>query len=259
VFSRDEDAYLTQIGTGANGKPLYDLVGNVPGGEVALDADGKPMSLRNVSQNGERFNGGDVIFRDTNHDGVIGDDDRFIIGRAQPKFFGGFNNSLSYGGFDLSFFFQYQYGNDVMNNMRRNLESMETENNQSVAVQRAWRKQGDETDMPKAVFRDPKGNARGSSTRWMEDGSYLRLKTVTLGYNLPESLLEADVHQVGPLLHHGAEPAHVHQVPRRGPRVYGRRHRGRHRLGHLPAAAHGHAWPQRRFLIPQSLNTQYPK
>jgi TonB-linked SusC/RagA family outer membrane protein len=190
VFSRDEDAYLTQIGTDANGKPLYDLAGNVPGGEVALDADGKPMSLRNVSQNGEKFNGGDMIFRDTNRDGVIGDDDRFIIGRAQPKFFGGFNNSLSYGGFDLSFFFQYQYGNDVMNNMRRNLEGMESENNQSAAIQRRWRKQGDVTDMPKAVFRDPKGNARGSSTRWMEDGSYLRLKTITLGYNLPESLLK---------------------------------------------------------------------
>lgn len=189
VFSRDEDTYLAQIGTGDNGKPLYDFVGNVPGSEPALDGTGNPMVLRNLSSGGVAFKGGDMIFEDVNKDGVINNDDQKIIGRAQPKLFGGLTNNFAYKGFDLNVFFQFQTGNDVVNAARRGLENMTDHTNQSIAVSRRWRKQGDVTDIPRAVYRDDIGNAR-FSTRWIEDGSYLRFKTITLGYNLPQSLME---------------------------------------------------------------------
>jgi TonB-linked SusC/RagA family outer membrane protein len=188
VFSRDEDAYLTEVGKGPDNKPIYDFVGNVAGSQPTMDANGNPMVLRNLSSGGVAFKGGDVIFEDLNKDGVINNDDQKIIGRAQPKLFGGFNNNFSYKGFDLNVFMQFQYGNDVVNAARRGLENMQDHTNQSIAVTRRWRKQGDVTDMPRAVYRDDIGNAR-FSTRWIEDGSYFRLKTVTMGYNFSPDLI----------------------------------------------------------------------
>jgi TonB-linked SusC/RagA family outer membrane protein len=188
VFSRDEDAYLTEVGKGANGNSLYDFVRNVPGSQPALDANGNPKVLRNLSSGGVAFKGGDVIFEDINQDGVINNDDQKIIGRAQPKLFGGITNSFSFKGFDLNVFMQFQYGNDVVNAARRGLENMQDHTNQSIAITRRWRKQGDVTDIPRAVFRDDIQNSR-FSTRWIEDGSYFRMKTITLGYNFPKDLV----------------------------------------------------------------------
>jgi TonB-linked SusC/RagA family outer membrane protein len=196
VYSRDEDAYLTQIGTDENGEAQYDLVKNVPGSEPARNENGEPMVLRNLSSGGVAFRGGDVIFEDINKDGVINNDDQKIIGRAQPKIFGGFTNTFTYKGFDLNIFLQFQAGNDVVNAARRGLENMQDHTNQSIAVTRRWRKQGDVTDMPRAVYRDDIGNSR-FSTRWIEDGSYMRIKTVTLGYNLPSSLIDRTVFNSG--------------------------------------------------------------
>ena len=182
IFSRDEDAYLTEIGKRTNGSPLYDFVRNVPGSQAAKDASGNPIVLRNLSSGGVAFRGGDVIFQDVNQDGVINNDDQKIIGRAQPKFFGGLTNNFAFKGFDLNIFMQFQTGNDVVNAARRGLENMQDHTNQSIAITRRWRKQGDITDIPRAVYRDDIGNSR-FSTRWIEDGSYFRLKTITLGYN----------------------------------------------------------------------------
>jgi hypothetical protein len=145
--------------------------------------------LRNLSSGGQPFVGGDMIFEDINKDGVINNDDQKIIGRAQPKLFGGVNNNFSFKGFDLNVFLQFQYGNDIVNAARRSLENMTDATNQSVAVTRRWRKQGDVTDIPRAVYRDVIQNAR-FSTRWIEDGSYMRFKTITLGYNIPPRLMQ---------------------------------------------------------------------
>jgi TonB-dependent starch-binding outer membrane protein SusC len=189
VFSRDEDAYLTEVGKGANGVPLYDFVNNVPGSQPAKDANGNPKVLRNLSSGGVAFRGGDVIFQDINQDGVINNDDQQIIGRAQPKLFGGITNNFTFKGFDLNIFMQFQTGNDVVNAARRGLENMQDHTNQSIAINRRWRKQGDITDIPRAVYRDDIGNSR-FSTRWIEDGSYFRMKTITLGYNFTQPLVK---------------------------------------------------------------------
>lgn len=128
---------------------------------------------------------GDIRFKDLDGDGVITAADQKIIGHAQPKFFGGFNNQLSYKGIDLGFFFQYSYGNDIYNNTRAFTEGMNSVFGQSAAVLDRWTTANTDTDIPRAAFGDPNNNRR-VSTRWIEDGSYLRLKTATLGYNLPK-------------------------------------------------------------------------
>lgn len=162
-------------------------------GNIMLEDDGKtPKAIRNNNINGAKFTGGDVIFEDVNHDGVINDDDRVVIGKAFPDFYGGFNNNFSFKNWDLNVFFQFSKGNDVINGTRRSLESMSNSNNSTVNTLRRWRKQGDVTDVPKAINGDPLGNTR-QSTRWVEDGSYFRFKTVTLGYNLPPKVFGKSV------------------------------------------------------------------
>ena len=120
---------------------------------------------------------------------MINDDDLQVLGRVQPMFYGGFNNTFSYKGFQLNVFFQFQYGNDVINQTRRNGESMSGVGNSFRSTINRWRKQGDITDMPMAIRGDPMGNSRGNSSRWVEDGSYMRLKTISLSYNVPQAVL----------------------------------------------------------------------
>jgi TonB-dependent starch-binding outer membrane protein SusC len=127
---------------------------------------------------------GDIVFADTNYDGEITSDDRTVVGNPQPKFIGGFTNTFNYKGFDLSVFLQFSYGNDVFNGSRLYLESLQGGDNQVADVTRRWRKPGDITDIPRATLDEVKAaeNKRVSS-RFIEDGSYLRVKNVTLGYN----------------------------------------------------------------------------
>lgn len=176
VFPRDADAQLT-----TSGQVVY-FDPNTP-----LSPDGGV--LRRDSPTGLPFMGGDVIWEDVNGDGVINNDDLQVLGYAQPKFYGGFNNTFAYKGFQLSLFFQYQYGNQVINETRRIGEGMTGVGNYFQSTLNRWRKQGDITTIPKAVRGDAMGNARPNSSRWVEDGSYMRLKTISLSYNMPSSLL----------------------------------------------------------------------
>lgn len=178
VFPRDEDALLTVDG---------DVAYLHPDGDVPLRSDG--AVLRRDSPTGLAFSGGDIVWEDVNKDGVIDDDDLQVLGRVQPEFYGGFNNRFSYKGFQLNVFFQFQYGNDVINQTRQAGESMSGVDNYFRSTINRWRKQGDITNMPKAIRGDPMGNARANSSRWVEDGSYMRLKTVSLSYSLPSALL----------------------------------------------------------------------
>jgi len=122
-------------------------------------------------------------------DGVINDNDRTYIGSALPDFTGGIMNNLSYKGIELNFFFQFAIGNDVYNN---NLAFAEGMNSVFAPTRRAWenrwQQEGDQTDIPRLIRNDPNGN-RQDSDRFVEDGSYLRLKTLTLGYQVPSNLL----------------------------------------------------------------------
>ena len=132
------------------------------------------------------FEAGDVKFIDQNNDGEINEKDRVVIGDPNPDIYGNINTNLVYKNFTLSAVFNYSLGNDVYNYQRALLESGSSFYNQTTAVMNRWKVEGHETDVPKATYGDPKGNNRFSD-RWIEDGSYLRLKDVTLSYKVPFS------------------------------------------------------------------------
>ncbi|MEM9722218.1 MAG: SusC/RagA family TonB-linked outer membrane protein, partial [Bacteroidota bacterium] len=131
---------------------------------------------------------GDIRFRDLNGDGVINDDDRTIIGSAQPDFIGGLTNVFSYKGIELNAFFQFSQGNEIYNNNAVFAEGMNSVFNPTRRVENRWMQEGDQTDIPRAVWNDPNQNRRDSD-RFVEDGSYIRLKTATLSYNFPRSII----------------------------------------------------------------------
>ncbi|GAA4452546.1 TonB-dependent receptor [Nibrella saemangeumensis] len=129
---------------------------------------------------------GDRKYLDLNGDKRIDDNDRTIIGRAQPKFLGGINNTFSYKGFELTAFFQGVYGNQILNANRFELEYLNGTNNQSRDMLNRWTPTNTNTDIPRASTTRP---ANRISTRQIEDGSYLRLKNLQLAYNLPAPVL----------------------------------------------------------------------
>ncbi|GAB4045970.1 TonB-dependent receptor [Spirosoma litoris] len=129
---------------------------------------------------------GNAIYDDKNGDGRITPDDAQVIGNAQPKLFGGFTNRLSYKGFDLSIFFQFSYGNHVMNLTKQtSVNTGASLNfNQSTDALKRWQKEGDITSVPRYIYENTYNNYL--SSRFVEDGSYVRLKNITLGYNVPK-------------------------------------------------------------------------
>ncbi|TGE10507.1 SusC/RagA family TonB-linked outer membrane protein [Hymenobacter fodinae] len=130
---------------------------------------------------------GDIRFVDVNGDKKIDNNDRTIIGNPNPKVIGGVTNTFTFKGLDLSVFFQGSFGNDIYNANRQALESLTGPVNQLTTVLNRWTPNNTNTDIPRAVFNDPNNNGRFSS-RWIEDGSYVRLKNLTLGYTLPTAL-----------------------------------------------------------------------
>lgn len=130
------------------------------------------------------FTSGDVKYVDQNHDGRIDDNDRVFIGDANPSIYGNIWTRLSYKRLTLDIGFNYSLGGDIYNYTRQQLESGCRFMNQTTAMLTRWSHEGQITDMPRAVYGDPMGNSIFSD-RWIEDGSYLRLKTVTLSYKLP--------------------------------------------------------------------------
>lgn len=127
------------------------------------------------------FGAGDVKFVNQNTDNRIDENDRVVIGDPNPDLFGSFNNTFKYENWSLNALMIYSVGNDVYNYTRSQMENLSTYNNQSKATLNRWRYEGDQTSVPKAVYGDPMGNSRFSD-RWIEDGSYLRLKSMTLSY-----------------------------------------------------------------------------
>jgi TonB-linked SusC/RagA family outer membrane protein len=134
-----------------------------------------------------RTSAGDIRFRDLNNDGVINDDDRTFIGNPNPKFIFALNNTFAYKNFDLNIFIQGEYDKDIFNANLIWQESMGTVQNQTTRMTDRWVGEGTSTNIPRAVFGDPNKNARPSN-RFVEDGSYVRIKNVALGYNLPAAI-----------------------------------------------------------------------
>lgn len=125
-------------------------------------------------------------YKDINQDGVIDSNDRTIIGRGLPVHTGGFTNNFTYKGFDLSIFFQWSYGNDIMNANRLFFENVDgkRELNQFASYANRWTSDNPDSDIPAATN---SGSNKVISSRIIEDGSFLRLKTATLGYTLPKA------------------------------------------------------------------------
>ncbi|MVM40817.1 SusC/RagA family TonB-linked outer membrane protein [Spirosoma sp. HMF3257] len=134
---------------------------------------------------------GDAIYDDKNGDGRITSDDGQVIGNAQPKLYGGLTNKVSWKGFDVSVFFQFSYGNSILNfsNASDLLNTgADLQSNQSRLALKRWRKEGDITNVPRYVYQNTYNNYL--SSRFLEDGSFLRLKNVSIGYNLPKKWIE---------------------------------------------------------------------
>jgi len=224
-----ENAYLVGYGQWSDvvcvseiGQPLYNFYGyKVVGVYTSLDdiesspvSDKAPKEGATYSRNNTVWVG-DLKFEDVNGDGVINEDDRTILGSPLPKFTFGWTNTFTYKNWDLSIFFNGSYGNKIFNYNAISISTMNNAwNNQlaNVVSQRARLAPVDETivyadgsqwydhidnvqvtntstKIPRASFSDPNDNDR-ISDRYIEDGSYIRLKNLTLGYTVPKPFLQ---------------------------------------------------------------------
>jgi hypothetical protein len=160
-------------------------------GVFADEAAAKAAGLKyptGLSQNPSRdFHAGDVHFVDQNGDGWISEADMVVIGDPNPDFFGSFYTNFTYKNFALDLNFKYSVGNDVFNYQRSQLENGNNIWNQTTAVCNRWRYQGQVTDVPRTMSADNElwVNNERFSDRWIEDGSYLKLKKVRLTYKIP--------------------------------------------------------------------------
>ncbi len=143
--------------------------------------------LGSYTQFGTAVKPGDVKMIDRNGDGDVNADDREIIGYSQPKFFGGLNNRLSYKNFDLSVFLQYVSGNRIFNRTAATgYYNPQTYGNHHVDFNNAWTPDNQDTNIPRVGAYLP----TDMYDIYLEDGAFVRLREVTLGYNLPSSVLE---------------------------------------------------------------------
>lgn len=159
--------------------------------DVAIIKAGSPLgSFFGYVADGVNPDSGDMKFKDLNNDGSITAADRMIIGNGQPKFIYGMTNSITYRNFSLNIFLQGTNGNQVYNASRLDLEGMFDHKNQSVNVLRRWTLTNRNTDMPRAVGDGSTDNIR-NSTRFLENGSYMRVKSITLSYSFSPDLLKS--------------------------------------------------------------------
>ncbi|MXV17663.1 SusC/RagA family TonB-linked outer membrane protein [Hufsiella ginkgonis] len=188
IVSLPDNASLTD---GTNGYTSIAKVGQPAGmiygyrylGVFATTAEANASGMLN--ELGAPYKAGDMYFADLNNDKILNDADMTVIGNSNPELFGGLNANLAWHGFDLNAGFGYSYGNDVLNVLRAKLENGMAYENQSVRVLNAWRAQGDRTDVAATSYGDPLRNRR-ASTHYIEDGSYLKMRSLTLGYTFKE-------------------------------------------------------------------------
>lgn len=173
---------LSQVGQSAGVFYGYKTEGVYATSEEAA-ADGK--FVLDDSSNPVYFGAGDMKFVDKDGNKEINEADRYIIGDPNPDIYGNINMKFHFGqNWTLATNFNYCLGNDVYNYQRSVLEGGSNFINQTKAMNRHWTAEGQVTDIPQIVYQDPMGNSRFSD-RWIEDGSYLKLKNVTLSYKVP--------------------------------------------------------------------------
>ena len=164
-------------------------------GKVLMDDQGHPQRLvyNYVNNNGTAsttyvFQGGDAIYEDVNHDGQINALDIVYLGNSLPKINGGFNLTFKYGQWSLKTRFMYRFGNKVVNMARMNLERMFDTNNQCATVNYRWRKDGDITPIPRAMYNS--GYNYQGSDRFVEDGGFVRFQNLQLAYNFTKKTVK---------------------------------------------------------------------
>jgi len=170
---------------GSDGKPVGGAQ-NLPfnsDGTVDMTAYNDPANKGNYTRPG------DIRFADTNKDGRLDDNDKVYLGSFLPKFTYGLNLTANYKGFDLTMFFQGVQGNQIYNGVKVVEQGMLRLFNGSTDVLRAWTPTNTNTDVPRAVSGDPNHNTR-TSDRFIESGSYLRLKNLSIGYSLPQGMVK---------------------------------------------------------------------
>ena len=151
---------------------------------TTADADAEGLYMKNSAGQVSFFEGGDVRFVDQNGDKEINAQDKVVIGDPNPDIYGNIFANITYKRLTLSANFTYSLGNDIYNYQRSIINSGSNFYNQQVAETTHWRYEGQETDMPRLNYGDPMGNNRFSD-RWIEDGSYLKLKNINLSYKVP--------------------------------------------------------------------------
>jgi TonB-linked SusC/RagA family outer membrane protein len=181
---------MTNVTVQAVGHPINSFYGFVTDGifQTQEEVDNHSVQVSGADPY-NRTSAGDIKFKDLNNDGVIDDNDRTYIGNPTPDWTFAMNNTFSWKGFDLGIFFQGVAGNQILNANRIWQEGMSVAQNQTIATLNRWTGEGTSNIMPRAVFNDPNKNTR-ISTRFIEDGSYLRLKNLSFGYSLPNVWIE---------------------------------------------------------------------
>ena len=158
-------------------------------GKVIMTNTGVPKHLTYYYGDTEyEFKGGDAIYEDVNNDGTVNELDIKYLGNSLPKMQGGFSLTLQYGNWKLVGRFNYRWGNKIVNTARMGLESMYGTQNQCSSVTYRWRKDGDLTAIPRALYGT--GYNYQVSSRFVEDGSFLRLNNLQLSYNVPKKTIK---------------------------------------------------------------------
>ena len=172
---------ITQVGG-----PITEFFGYKTNGVYVTNAEAAATGLGKKMGDGSvaYFSGGDVKFVDVNGDKLIDYKDRQVLGSAHPDVFGGISTRLTYKRFSLEGLLTFVQGNEIYNHTRMALESQSGYQNQTQSIINRWRADGQVTDVPKTVWGDPMGNS-SFSDRWIEDGSYMRLRNASLVYKIP--------------------------------------------------------------------------
>ena len=188
------EQYEAEINRRLAAGQTFPVVRNPDGTVLMQDGHPRRIVYNYVNSNGlgsstYTFQGGDAIYQDINNDGQINEMDIVYLGNSMPKVNGGFNLTFRYGNWSLKTRFMYRFGNKVVNLARQNLEQMYNTYNQCASVNYRWRKDGDVTVIPRAMY-NTSYNFQPSD-RFVEDGGFVRFQNLQLTYNFPKKLIKS--------------------------------------------------------------------
>ena len=191
----DAVTYEQQINSMLAQGKTFPIVTNADG-TVLMDEQGHPkhqvLNYQNNNGVGSQtyvFQGGDAKYQDINHDGQINELDVVYLGNSLPKVNGGFNFTFRYGPWSVKTRFMYRFGNKVVNQARQNLEKMFDTNNQCASVNYRWRKDGDVTPIPRAMYNTAYNYQ--ASDRFVENGGFVRFQNLQIAYNFDKKLIKS--------------------------------------------------------------------